>query len=588
MHVVPSLIPLKWSRLRVILQSHLPVVALYGVLAIALLAPMASNSILPSEPDHANHVGIIVQAKLALDEGQFPIRVAPRAHNGWQYPLFQFYSPLPYTAAALVYRWITPDNPFLAYKLMLAAALVIGGVFIYLTAGFLTRSRPAAVLAGVAYMSAPYVLVNIHARGAFTEALAQGLLPVVIYCTLRCYFTSGFSPWFFACGLSWGMLALTHSITYVCASLFVGLFMLMIDVRRWRISFALVRTGAAFVTGILLAMYFLAPMVTADYLNILDTMSVSWTRFFTPLSGLLSPISLPSEPQPGHPTVEHLNPNVGWPALLGMGMLAYACWQRWELARVTGPRPRRFGVVLVILFVIAFVLTWSPVDFWPYTPTLLRIAQFTFRWLAQVVWIAALALAYAIVWLFRGKLERPHVIVGTMLIVMAHASFLPPLKSSPVTVADIVKRPDIGYGQLAYLANPKAAPDPAHGSETEAQMDLIPAIKSGPLCARLGTTVKCHFTIATRATNVELPLLFYPKLLDVRINGTPASYFPLRSELYLLTSVRLEPGVYDVTGRFQGLPWANATSALAWIGMLAGLLWAIVRRARPSLPVKMH
>jgi hypothetical protein len=94
------------------------------------------------------------------------------------------------------------------------------------------------------------------------------------------------------------------------------------------------------------------------------------------------------------------------------------------------------------------------------------------------------------------------------------------------------------------------------------------------LCARQGLTVSCHITVANHATNVQLPLLFYPDLLDVRINGVPAPYFPLRSEPFLLASVRLDPGVCDVTGRFRGLAWANAISAIAWIGMLAGFIWS--------------
>ena len=77
----------------------------YAVLAIGLVAPMASNTILPETPDHLNYIAEIVQGRLAIEEGQFPIRVAPHVHNGWQYPLFQFYAPLTYTVAGLVYAW---------------------------------------------------------------------------------------------------------------------------------------------------------------------------------------------------------------------------------------------------------------------------------------------------------------------------------------------------------------------------------------------------------------------------------------------------------------------------------------------------
>jgi hypothetical protein len=572
---------------------------------------------------------------------------------------------------------------------MLWAAMAGGALFMYLTAMLLTRSRGAAVLAGVAYMSAPYMLVNVHIRGAFTEVMGQGLLPVILYCTLRCYMTRGLSPWFFACGLSWGMLALTHNITFVAGSLFVGLFLFSIDVRRWRLTRDLWRVGVAYATGLLLAIYMLAPMASANYLSILDSMAVTWSRWMTPLSTLLSPVSLPPEPQPGHAALDGLNPSIGLPALLAVFVVAYASWARSSPIAAEGAlRPRRICAVLVALFLLAMFMTWTPIDFWPYTPKVLRIAQFTYRWLAPATWIAALAIAYAVVLLFPARLGPAHVAVGTLLIVMSHSSFLRPLRASQVTIAEIVKKADIGYGTIDYLMNQRAVhlsvadggdfevpavdnaqhliigqpaalprdrilaannpelvlagnvigdlaagnapavtvfidgrpvfakrPDATGAIEIRVPLKplldvpapapptaqvafateparvpvavtrlvvrglglegAIPVESMGPLCARQGLTVACHITVANHATNVQLPLLFYPDLLDVRVNGATAPYFPLRSEPFLLASVRLDPGVYDVTGRFRGLAWANTISAIAWIAMLSGFIYGI-------------
>jgi hypothetical protein len=85
------------ARARAVLRPHLAALALYGVVAISLLAPMASNEILPAAVDHGNHVAMIIQGRMALEEGQFPLRVAPWQHNSWRYPLYQFYSPFVYT-----------------------------------------------------------------------------------------------------------------------------------------------------------------------------------------------------------------------------------------------------------------------------------------------------------------------------------------------------------------------------------------------------------------------------------------------------------------------------------------------------------
>jgi hypothetical protein len=502
------------------------------------------------------------------------------------------------------------------------------------------------------------------------------------------------------------MLALTHNITFVAGSLFVGLFVLLIDVRRWRLTLDLWRVGAAYATGLLLAIYMLAPMASANYLSILDSMAVTWSRWMTPLSTLLSPVSLPPEPQPGHAALDGLNPSIGLPALLAVFVVGYACWARSRFASVAGAsladgapladgalRPRRICAVLVALFLLAMFMTCTPIDFWPYTPKVLRIAQFTYRWLAPATWIAALAIAYAVVLLFPGRLGPAHVAVGTLLILMSHSSFLRPLRASQVTIAEIVKKADIGYGTIDYLMNQRAvhvsvadggdfevsavdsaqrlitgqpatlprerilaanypelvltgnvigdvavgnapavtviidgrpvfakrpdatgaieirvplkplldaaaqassgpvpptaqvafATEPARAPVAVTRLVVrglglegaIPVESMGPLCARQGLTVACHITVANHATNVQLPLLFYPDLLDVRVNGATSPYFPLRSEPFLLASVRLDPGVHDVTGRFRGLAWANMISAIAWIAMLSGFIYGI-------------
>jgi len=448
-----------WRRARrAIARPGIMAFALYGVIAIALLAPMASNYYIPPA-EHANHIGMLVQGRMALQEGQFPIRVAPWQHSGWQYPLFQFYSPLVYTIGGLVHQWITPQNPFMAFKLVVWGTLLAAGFFMYLTAHFLTRSRPAAVLAGVIYMSSPYVLVNLYARGAFTEAVSQGVLAIVVYCTVRCYFASAFSPWLLASAVSWAMLAQAHNITYVWGAVFVGLLFVLIALGRRGVDPGLWRVGAAFVLGCLLALHFLAPVVAADYLRIRELIpNIYDMAWLTPLPALLSPTSLPPEPHPGHLTTPLLHPNIGWPMLLGAAVVLYAFWRPLDSAIGSGPRARRVAGALVALFLFAVFLTWTPVDFWIYLPRAANIAQFSYRMLAQVAWTGALLSAYGLVVMFRGRLELPHAVVGVLLILMAHSSFLPPLLSAIPKPNDILTSPDIGYGRTDYLADVRKFP----------------------------------------------------------------------------------------------------------------------------------
>lgn len=679
------------------LWPHVAALAVYGLLAIALLAPMASNVRLPDGPDHTNHIGTIVQARMAIEEGQFPLRVAPWQHQGWRYPLFQFYSSVPYLAAGLVHKWVSPENPFVAYKIVLWGAFLLGGFSMYLCGNWLTRVRRAGLLAGAVYMTTPYFLLNVHVRGAFTEAVAQGLLPLVVYCALRCYVAEGLSPWLFAAGISWALLAMTHTITYLWGAFFAGLLFVAMAIHRRGIAAGLWRVGGAFALGIGLSTHVLALVSTADYLFVRRKIgSMFKYAWITPLETLLSPTALPPTPQPGG-TPPGFAPSIGWPILLGVGVMVYARWSR-DAHPLSNPEARRVSGVLIGLFTLAVILTWSPVDFWSWLPQAANIAQFPYRMLAQVAWTGALLTAGAFVVLLRGGPDPAQTAVAFLLIVVAHSSFLPTLRSADHGIETIVRAPDTGYGQYDYLADagsltfqpgsvdtfplaaideerwlllardleiprqrvgalamptlhihgsvpPGITPDliqvtvtidghyagtipviqgpveailpmstplfagssptvrirltadhgierpngspraiQATGVEISGLKDAVPVESTRMLCTRLSDQTRCQFHIADHATNVQLPVLFYPQLLSVMVDGNPAPYMPLPAGAYpfnyaagrgvnpyLLAGVRLEPGVHEVTARFQGLWWANLTSAIAWIGTLAGL-----------------
>ncbi len=205
------------------LRQPLFLLLFFACLAIALLASLASNALIPAETDFLNHTALIVQAKLALAAGQFPLRVAPLEHNGWFYPLFQFYAPTSYMIAGYLCRWFTPTNPFLAYKITIGCALFIGEIYMYRLAYWFVRSRPAAILASVVYVTSPYYLIVLNHIGAFNEAIALGLLPVVLYYTWQRYYYPTQNKTLLQVSAAWYLLATIHLVTFFYTSLFVGI-----------------------------------------------------------------------------------------------------------------------------------------------------------------------------------------------------------------------------------------------------------------------------------------------------------------------------------------------------------------------------
>ena len=106
-------------------------------------------------------------------------------------------------------------------------------------------------------MSAPYFLVNILARGAWTEALGQGILPVVLYYNFRCYSSPGVKniP---ALAISYFILATTHLISFIYSGIFIGALFLIIFIgqKDFRRPFKIIKLAAGITLGALLATYF--------------------------------------------------------------------------------------------------------------------------------------------------------------------------------------------------------------------------------------------------------------------------------------------------------------------------------------------
>lgn len=472
-----------WNSFKRYIYHHrnfLLISLLLGIIALAWMAPMASSRIIFSINDHTSHIGYIVQARMALEEGQFPIRVAPLENFGFRYPGFQFYSQLPYTLGGIIYKFLTPTNPYSAYKIMLWLALWTGGLFIYRLALWLTRSQIAAILGGVSYMSAPYFLNNIHARGAFTEAIAQGILPIVLFYVIQTFYQPNYRH-IIVGALAWFALGTTHLITFIYSFIFIvflgGFFIFTTKPNHWRKKIQPV--GLSYFLGWLLALYFLAPVVIESsslsirkQINAINPFNTNW---ITPLENLLAPTSLPPEPtELGIFHTYGLHPAVGWIFLAAFATVTYYFFANNYLpAKLERSRP--WIMPLLSVFILAFFLTWSPIDIWNILPKQLWVTQFTFRFLTHVMWSGALLTSLAMVFIFRGKLKSNHLILGILIIVITCRPWLP-IPRGTVTVEELLKDPLFRYsGALDYLYR---TPIPKLYANSELQLlhpDWIPS-----------------------------------------------------------------------------------------------------------------
>jgi hypothetical protein len=684
---------------------------LYLLLALAVLSPLASR-VMPDSPAHdlANHVSGIIEARNALAEGQFPIRVAPRQNNQERYPFFQFYGNLPYTAGGLVCL-TTRLNPYRTWKLLVTLSLVCGGFFTYRCARTLTRQAYPAIAAGAVFLTAPYLLTDIHGRFAFPEIVSFALLPVVFFCTMRS-FVSRRRRYVVAGAVLWLFLALAHNVTFLYASLFFGLYCLSYFSLRPRFFWRLTRTGVGYFLGVCLAAWYLVPQF---YLvpNLIGGLlaPVGLNRWLTPVEVLLAPTVVPPVPLPT-PLIfspMHFGLQIGWPILAGVA-LALAC------LRNPATRPGRGRGTVVRLLLFFFVVTfmvWSPVDFWPYVPRAFQFVQFSYRLLMFVVLWGALLTACSLGLLFKHRMRFEHLVGAVLVLGLFMSNHLQPHQAvKQNSVEKELANPNTGRGgaNFVYLLSPNLLTRTGllrhdvnyaewpYGIIDGAQRllypgtGLFPAPRPGDSLHLEGIVPPEHkhpvrFTIALDETEVlktslppgpfelkvpittyfptaearitlrtdcyldpvkmvpvppgpgalglqvsrirleagspypeekpllrveqpraaapdghppvhvvdtkipclaQLPVLFYPGMLQVTDNGRALPYKNLGAYLAL----ELGPGRHVISVRFVGVRWANWLSLLTALGLVAAvpvLAWRALRASRPvpSAPSKL-
>lgn len=560
------------------LKQYTFLIIFLGLLALTLFAPIASNDYLPNSPDFANHVVSISQAKQALEQGQFPVRVAPELYQQWQYPHYQFYSPLAYLIAGSIHKWIAPDNPFIAYKITLWFALLLAGIYIFRLANLFVKSRGAALLSATLYLLSPILILNISIRGDFTEALATCILPIALYYSIQCHQKPNLIN-FAATALAWFALATTHLITFVFSSMFVSAFLICLNIRNAISLRNLIYVGVAYSWSWLLAAWFLIPIILLHSELYTDHVLQNpyYKNWLSPLATLLAPAAVSPMPLPGNGKLFFpFYVGIGWPMLLGIGIVIYKrCFE--SIKKIP-----TFVTPLLCLFLIALFVAWSPVNFWNYLPEPFAILQFGFRILIQNMWIGVLLCAWALVEFSQNKLDVRHVALGIFLIGIANSSWFLTNQMSSKKITELVQHPALyEWGARAYVVSPLLFP---HTNPEK----FLTVTQTQRLCHTEKRSLMCQIKLS-RNELVQLPLLYYPNMLDIKVDGQSVDYQAIvfdkkitdsRVINPMLTGVELQRGTHVITAQFSGLKWANWISLIAWIVMLCALIGTLAKKRR--------
>jgi len=533
------------------------------VVALGLLSPMASSRQLTGSQDMATHLKIVYRESEAVALGQWPARldIDTLDHEGYGYPLFQFYAPLFHAVSAALAGPPVAENAYDATRLAMLLMLVGGGVFMLLACRAVTGQFGASLLGALVFVSFPYVLVNIHARGALTEFMAQMVIPAVIWTTLELARTVSY-PRFVAAVMAWLALILTHTITMVYFVVMFGLFIVISGWLQSRVVRPLAATVAPLAVAAGAAFWFLGPVVFYPVL-IKTLLGPSGTDGWFSFLQVFAPVALPD---PIYTTTAGLSPAVGLPALFVLvaalaGLASAATWRRHRATAACCA-----GAATV--FLLALYLTKGASPLQSVLPPEVYIAQYPYRYLAHASWSAGLLAAGAAVILSRRGFDLRHALAGGVLCLLAAGSYLPSTYNTfnPRYAA----MPEFGGRDYLPVAGRIGRPD-----DRERAFDAV-------RCALSGSRWSCPLSPGLAGRSVVLPVLFYPGLMTVAADGraVPAVGVPVDGHLLVGLDVP-EAGTREVSVRFTGAAPANAIS-LAVLGVLAAaggmVAWRAARR----------
>jgi hypothetical protein len=407
-------------------------------LLIALLALPALWLLLRGKAfctdDGSLHFYRLVALRHAIDQGLLFSRWTPGLVYGYGFPFFNFREMGSYYVPEVLHL-LGLSIPA-AINAVYAGGLLLSGWGAFLLARDIWRDELAGLVAAVAYMVAPYQLLDVTVRGNLPESMALALLPLIVWLFRRLADSPGRLTFTLA-SLSVGALLLVHNISSLLFLPMLAMYLAVLFFLRRRRPPAERRrawllVAAALLIGVgMTAFSWLPAIAEKDLVQLYLTHSTRGNDFrynFLTLGELFRP------PTPADPTL--LNPplqvNLGL-LQLGLGLVGLLGLVRFGRAGSdTADAERRWHSGLLALATLLLLLFALPLSapLWETLP-LIRFVQFPWRLVGRAALpLAILAGALPALAAHRPNLPRPLAGVAITVLFLAALPWLYPATCS--------------------------------------------------------------------------------------------------------------------------------------------------------------
>ncbi len=554
-----------------------------GLAAFAYVPLLNGDVIFTGDTSHAFR---IYEMHRCLSNGQWPCRWVPDLGNGYGYPLYNYYPPLPYYAGDFLH-WLGMSY-VRAADLLFAIGLVAAGLSMFLLARRLWGDLGGLVSA-IAYVFAPYLALDVYLRGALDELWALAIAPALLWALLELITTKRLRvvP---LVALFGALLLLSHNLVAVIVAPAVAVWVVALLALRgrdaWRPAIMVAAAGA-WAFG--LAAFFTLPVLReGDYVQLesLSSGYFHYSRNFASASDLFflrtGDYSFLFQGRASTPV------QIGW---FHWGLAALAVPGALLLFRM-GRRHESVAVVLFALFFAAgvFMAISAAEPIWDHFHSL-RFLQFPWRYLGLVT-LAAAALAGVSLAVLRERPALLQLLVAAALVglfiasghIFFHSEYRCLLADSEVLSG--TRAPGAAGDPIcdALIRNPQGAAINDYLPKDVAQVPDPPAaparvLEGSALIEPAGSGsdwLELHIE-ATGPARVEASIFDFPKW-RVRIDGATVPHTV--SVPNGLVTFAVPAGTHDVELRLHDTTARRAGNLLslaswsAWAGALVAMLVA--------------
>ncbi len=432
------------ERIRTLAKKIDPGLGLACLLSLFAFYPLLQPG-LPNTADGALHLYRTVELDQCWQDGVYYPRWAPDLFLGYGYPIFNFYAPLLYYLAEVLH--VLGFSFQGALKAIQVGAFLLYGLGMYVFAREITGRKPA-LLAAAAYVYAPYRFKEAFVQGDYPQFLALALLPLTFWAFYKIVATR--KPRYIVVGAGlYGALILSHNITAMLASPFLGLYIVWMTLsfpRRNRVSpknlvSEILPALAALALGLGLTAFFWLPALYEKrwvQLDLLTKGFFDFRHYFLNLRELLSP-SLPLDTAASNPYMPF---NLGTSQVLFYLAAALGLPLCFGLRREEKSHLLFFSVSLLLCIFMtlpASTLLWEHVPFLAFTEFPWRLVGLAGLFIALPAGMSLRLLSD------RGRLSSALIALGWGLILVPMSVFVylyprqPFIEYPDPTPADIVQ-----------------------------------------------------------------------------------------------------------------------------------------------------